>query len=160
MTSAERFVLERATDALPPYADAKLGRLIAYWRARRAGDALPTHDAIDPLDLAPILPNLFLLDVEDRSFRFRLVGEALNARYPGGLKDRRLDDLLSGEVLAETLEEHRLCVERRAPVFTRNSEESRSVQGDFQVYQRLLLPLSADGEAVDAILGAMHFDGG
>lgn len=81
----------------------------------------------------------------------------MNQRYRRQLKGRLLRELMTGEVLAAALEEHRLCVRHRAPVFTRNTDETASLD-DIQCYQRLLLPMSTDGHTVDRLLGVMAFD--
>lgn len=59
---------------------ARVRRLGAYWRARcEAVGGVPARAQIDPADLRPLLPNLFIVDVEadPRRFRYRLVGTAV-----------------------------------------------------------------------------------
>ena len=157
MSNRDIKILTSASDGLPGYADDRMSSLLEYWRSMRDGDALPPRGRMDPMDMRDKLANVFILDVDGDKYRFRLVGEALNERYDGRLKGKTINEVLRGEVLDETLEEHGICARDRAPVFTRNTEQTRSVLEDFQVYQRLLLPLADDGRAVDAIFGCMLF---
>ncbi len=144
---------------VPPPADPRVVRVLAHWRGQVRDGRLPARADIDPVVIARVLPNVSILDVlGDGDFRFRLAGEALNERY-GSLKDRRLSELMEGAHLEITLEEHRSCVERRVAVFTRNTERTRQRLGDSQIFQRLLMPLAADGATVDALLVVMIFEG-
>jgi hypothetical protein len=148
-------VLQGPADTLPGEASPRLRALHDYWRGL-AGGGLPHPRQVDPLGLGRLLSHLLLIDPVGDDFRFRLVGEAINARYGGFLKGRCLGELLAGDVLAETLREHALCVETRAAVYARNTEVTAGL-ADMQVYERLLLPLSQDGVRVDRLLGGMDF---
>ncbi len=144
---------------LPPNAGSELAELLAYWRGLCDERVMPERSDLDPLAIPRLLTNIFLMDVEpDGVYRFGLVGEAMNERYGGQLKGCAINDLLSGDTLAETLEEHGLCMENRAPVYTRNSIEVASALDDFQLYHRLILPLGPAQGAPTALLGMMCFD--
>ena len=103
-----------------------------------------------------LLPNLVLLDVLDGDFRFRLVGEAVDARYGHSLKGRTLSDLMSGTALDETLYEHRRCVEDLAGVLVQNSLGVAGLD-DLKLYGRLLLPVGAAGGRARHVIGVMEF---
>ncbi len=147
--------------SLPSEANEKLGQLLDYWRDACNGRPIPARKDIDPLSIPRLLTNIFILDVEDGEvfrFRFRLVGEIVNERYGGRLKGATLNELLTGDRLNETLEEHRVCLEKQVPVYTRNTAEAASVSDDFQLYHRLIMPLGGPDAAPSAILGMMQFD--
>lgn len=144
-------------EPLPDSADAKLTRMLTYWRSLATERKFPTRDAIDPLSIPELLPYILLLDVENDDFRFRLVGEAVNARYGGQIKGYSLTELLEGQILAETLDEHIRCVGSTAPVFTRNTINTID-SDDRKLYQRLILPLSDNGTDIQSIAGVMHFE--
>lgn len=59
---------------------ARVQQLHAYW-LKRHGEAggIPTRAMVDPIDLRGLLPNLFIVDVEQdpQRFRYRLVGTAV-----------------------------------------------------------------------------------
>jgi hypothetical protein len=70
-------------DSLPE----KLAAIAAHWRGlRREGHDLPFFADFEPMAVARLLPNIYLLGVEHEPlrFRFRLLGEAvLEAGAPG-----------------------------------------------------------------------------
>lgn len=158
MPLPDLIALDPEGDDVPAAADPRVARVLAYWRGLARPGRLPSRADLDPVALVPVLPFVSILDaLEGGDFRFRLVGEALNDRY-GVLKDRRLSEIMEGELLAFTLEEHGTCVRDRVAVFVRNTERTRGRLGDSQIFQRLLMPLAADGETVDALLVVMVFE--
>lgn len=160
-----RFQTVEADSPLPAEADARLARFLEYWRGK-AGEGLPRRRAIEPMEIVALLPSVFLIDVlpgaEGQSgeqapedFRFSLIGEEVLDRY-GPLRGRTLREQMSDAELHRTLEEHRLCVTARLPVYVVNSERT-AADGDGLLYQRLLLPLTDDSDAVTSLAGIMVF---
>ncbi len=141
----------RVLDGHPP-----LARLLALWLDWRGDRPAPERRDVDPLSLRGLLPHVFLLDVLDDDFRFRLVGEAVNERYRHRPKGRTLRELLHGAALDETLHEHRLCAEGLQAVLAQNDPEAASLE-DMKLYARLLLPVDIDGGRARHIIGAMTF---
>jgi len=152
--AVRQFQIISGKDFLPAGVHDDLWQFLAFWRARAAA-RLPRRREIDPLEIARLLPRVLLLDVEADDFRFSLVGEEIAARY-GQIKGRSLRELMSGPELELTLDEHRLCVSTRLPVYSQNSVHSAS-PGDRQIYQRLLTPFAGDGDAVTCLAGIMVF---
>lgn len=148
------FHIISGTDLLPAGVHDDLWQFLAYWR-EKAARRLPRRREIDPLAIARLLPRILLLDVEPDDFRFSLVGEEITMRY-GQIKAKSLRELMSGPELELTLEEHRLCVVTRLPVYSQNTLESAS-RGDQQIYQRLLTPFGTDDGAVTCLAGIMVF---
>lgn len=141
--------------ALPIEADDRLRQFLDYWTSRGTAGRLPRRRDLDPLAIVRLLPAIVLLDVETDDFRFSLVGEDIADRY-GAIKGRGLRDLMTGAQLYETLDEHRLCVTARAPVYSYQTENT--VGGEsWQLYQRLLTPLAGDHDDVTTIAGIMVF---
>lgn len=149
-----RFQTIETGSALPVDADARLARLLDYWRGKVA-EGLPRRRAIDPVEIRDLLPALFLIDVLPDDFRFSLIGQEVLDRY-GPLRGRTLREQMSGAELHRTLEEHRLCVTAMLPVYVVNSERT-AVDGDGLLYQRLLLPLVDESDAVMSLAGIMVF---
>ncbi len=155
-----RFQTIAADSPLPAEADSRLARFLDYWRGK-AGAGLPRRRDIDPMEIAALLPAVFLIDVlpdadgTPADFRFSLIGQEVLDRY-GPLRGRTLSEQMSGAELHRTLEEHRLCVTARLPVYVVNSERT-AADGDGLLYQRLLLPLADDSDAVTSLAGIMVF---
>jgi hypothetical protein len=87
--------LEALAPALPPLS----ATLLAYWADLRHGQPIPPRAGVDPIALAKILPNLFMVRFEGpprvETLRFSVHGTEV-ARIVGGD--------LTGKVLADVLE--------------------------------------------------------
>jgi len=140
--------------ALTPFALAT--QLLGVWQSWTAGRAAPMRAEVDPLTMPHLLANVILLDTCEDDFRFRLIGETVNARYGHGRKGRTLRELMTGPALEETLEEHRRCAEGLAGVFLR--KDVADVDLDDQTrFARLLLPVDVIDGRARLILGIMEF---
>ena len=73
----------------------KVQTLLQWWLAQR-GDSIPDRSQLDPFDMKSLLPNLFLLDVEQDPFRvrYRLVGTRAREATGFDITGRYLDELL------------------------------------------------------------------
>ena len=133
--------------------------LYRYWLSRHR--ATPVRaSGIQPAELAPLLPSLFLVELDARDgpqFRVRFCGAAIATRYGRDLTDESFlalwdnpDSLMLGRDL-------------RAPAF-RSSGMIAGVLGETLgggviSYEMLLLPLSGEDGAAGAI-GSMVRTGG
>lgn len=71
-------------EAPPPLADVALRTLFDYWRALgAAAGGLPALADFDALRVPSLLPNIWIVEVEpeSRRFRMRLAGESINSIY-------------------------------------------------------------------------------
>ena len=132
----------------------ELAALLKYWEGRRGERAMPSRADMDPVDLPRrLLPNLFLVDVEEapRRYRYRLVGTELTAVMRRELKGQYIDEMpfLFRKFALPAYAE---VMERRTPVY----KEINAIEALWRIrYRRLLLPLSSDGQRIDMILGAI-----
>ena len=146
--------------------------LYAYWlgamrRARAAAaeagtlavpDLLPGRQHIDPVDIPRLLANVWMLDVTGapRRYRFRLIGGALDN---AGLPQRKgdfMDDHLPAAARADGLAELDFIVDQRLPVWFRGPAYLPHNRQLFEL-ERLIVPLAADGIAVDILLALSVF---
>ncbi|HUC61069.1 MAG TPA: PAS domain-containing protein [Alphaproteobacteria bacterium] len=130
----------------------KLEDLYRYWLLKKGRRPAPARAEIWPEEMRGFLPYLFLVDVigEPPRFRFRLVGtkvvEACGADHTGDFFEDAALETRGGE----RVDEYRLAVAGRHPMarrWTLDTEDDRHLQ-----CERLILPLSADGERVDMLL--------
>ncbi len=135
---------------------------VDYWNRKRSGREMPSRADIDPVEIPKLLPHLTLIDVVDGGsrFRFRLVGTALVQGY-----GRDYTGLYSDEVSPPASPHrdalsslYRSVCNGRKPVFVR--ARYRMPNGLTTNSDRILAPLSRDGQAVDMLISALTFDYG
>lgn len=133
-----------------------LRRAYAYWDRQRAGRPMPSRRDIDPVDMVEWLPHVTLVTVthDPLDFRFRLVGTAVVARYGREFTGERLADLDLDGKAKEIFAEYAQPVNRRQPQYYIDNYVMES--GRQMHFERLLLPLSSDGETVDMLLGIQY----
>ncbi|SMF38367.1 PAS domain-containing protein [Tistlia consotensis] len=132
-------------------------RVFDYWRARRGGRRWPRRADIDPVDIPELLPEIILLDVvgDPPRFRKRLVGSAIVQKEGSDTTGRWLDETVNPTIRDEVLRQHREATEQ--PEGCCYTVEFAGADGKLYSYQRLLLPLSSDGERVDMLFGGARF---
>lgn len=133
--------------------DPTLGKLVERWFAWRNGDTYPARKSIEPLELGPALPFVWICQREPdlNCYRYHLVGEAVNTLYGQGLRGRSLKDFLSGKTADLLKERLDSCLEAGHLVHTIGAQtlhDKRNV-----VVQRLFLPMTGTKGELDTILG-------
>lgn len=134
-----------------PELDPELKVALDYWRRKRGVRLAPTRADIDPIDIAPLLPQVMLVDVstDPLDFRFRLAGTGIFRIHGAELTNKRALDLEPAAYAALT---HRLysdAVTRQAPVAHRVLIE---VETKRSAYTRIILPLSDGGSAINRLM--------
>ncbi|MBL8689533.1 MAG: PAS domain-containing protein [Rhodospirillaceae bacterium] len=134
-----------------------LARLVAYWR-RLVPAGLPGRQHVDPVEIgATLLPHIFLADVLDdgRRFRWRLIGTHIVNHAASDDTGRDLDATIAPAMRETIIGHYRETMRTRHPLCHR----SKFVGRDRRVYryERVLMPLAADGSAIDMILGGAVF---
>jgi hypothetical protein len=136
----------------------RLADLLVYWRGLVTG-RLPGRADIDPLDIgASLLPHVFLADVLEGGgrFRWRLIGTHIVTHALTDDTGKDFEVSIAPAMRATIIEHYRKVVISRRPLCHRGSFTGRDGRG--YRYDRLLLPLAADGMTVDMILGGAVFD--
>ena len=143
-------------DDLEGFAHGGLVALLDYWNVKRRERIAPSRADIDPAEIPALLANLFLVDVEGDPpvFRIRLVGTAIVDRYGEEIRGRTLEELDLGDQLDSILDQYHQTVRHREPTYCRHRFWRDS--GGFINYERLLLPLSSDGERIDVLMGGIY----
>jgi hypothetical protein len=140
-------------------ADAKLHAVYAYWQRKRGTQAMPARRDIDPVELGPVLPHVILTDVENGPrFRYRLFGTAVCEAFGMDPTGHYVDMVMVGTYKTFLLGLYHDILAMKKPIY------STSIYGtkrDTKMWtQRLMLPLSPDGERVDMVLAAQVFSHG
>lgn len=142
-----------------------LREAFAYWRAKCGDRAMPSRDDLDPSEMLGWLSHTLLVDVvyeNDRpqDFRFRLVGTDVVERYGKEFTGRTLSALDLDGKSPEILDEYRRTVDRSRPQYF--IDEFVQHSGRPMHYERLLMPLSDDGQNINMLFGVQKslFDDG
>lgn len=134
-----------------------LAQLVAYWR-HLVPAGLPGRQHVDPVMIgSTLLPHVFLADVLDGGsrFRWRLIGTHIVNHAASDDTGRDLDATVSPAMRETIIGHYRETISTCRPICHR----SEFIGRDRRVYRydRVLMPLAADGSAVDMILGGAVF---
>lgn len=150
---------EPAYDAPPTFRDADERRLqmraYHFWASLLRGRLLPSAVDIDPARLDGLGPYAALLALEGGGARLRFVGGRLRAEAGVPAADVPLTAVPAGTVLARLTERVDEVVARRAPL--RLEAEFVSARGRETLCRGMLMPLSSDGAAIDAMFGVINW---
>jgi hypothetical protein len=133
--------------------------LYEYWLSRHR-DAEVRANGIRPIELASLLPSLFLIEIEtvgEPLLRFRFCGASLAARYGRDLSDESFLGLWDEADRAMLKRDLRALAFRSTGLVAGVLAETFG--GGTIAYEMLLLPLSGEGGAAGAI-GSMGRTGG
>jgi len=144
---------EREPPGADEIADRTLVAIYDYWNRERAGRWMPARADIDPTEIGPLLPNVFMVDVshDPLRFRYRLIGTAIVNFVGRDFTGRAIDEATYGESAAFLQQILKLTVETREPVGLKGNvfyiagREWVGVEG-------ILLPLASDGRTVDIVM--------
>ena len=133
-------------------------RLYDYWRGKGGCVDMPALGDIDPLEIHSILPYVILLDVEPEPlrFRYRLAGTGVVARHGSDPTGKYVDDANLRNAKQTTI----AILKKVATSGHPNQTFGEMVQKDLtpETFERLVLPLSSDGETVTNIMVGVQYD--
>lgn len=135
----------------------KLVGLFAFWQSL-APAGLPGRRHLDPITIgAALLPHVFLADVLDGGtrFRWRLIGTHIVSHAGTDDTGQELGAAVAPGMRETILGHYRQVARDRRPLCHRSEFVGRDKR--IYRYDRLLLPLAADGATVDMIFGGAVF---
>jgi hypothetical protein len=144
---------------------AELKRLYGYWSEKAGDRAMPSRSDLDPIiDIPELTSNLWLVEVEPDppGFRVRLLGTEVVNRYGADFTGKRLDEVDLGDQGDAIRREYVEVVGSKKPLYARHQIHIEGT-ATFLPYERVLLPLSDEGETVNMILGGgypLEYDAG
>lgn len=131
------------------------------WQAKRGDRLMPSWQDIDPSEMRAILPNMFVISIEQSPFRifYRLIGtKAVVFRHE--LTGRYLDEVVeySDEVRAELVKEYQMVCAQKRPTYSKDTLKTKF--GNTLIVFGSIFPLSSDGETVDRCIAVEDYEGG
>lgn len=146
-------------EALSPdtLASGRLRRLFAIWLERRGGRRWPRRADIRPEDIAFMLGTVNLVEVlrAPLRFRLRLVGSGIEDLGRRGDQGKMIDEIDPPDYAKLVHRHYAEVVESGEPGFHRITFTplARPTRHPLS-YERVALPLSADGAEIDMLLAA------
>jgi hypothetical protein len=133
----------------------------AYWDRKRGSRAMPERATIVPSELREHLAWIVMTDVQPEfaDFRYRLVGTLVNKYFGVDVTGQTVRSAFADApeaVLKAALALHRKCARDRIPVLA--SGTSNWMEGGYEEFVSLYLPLSDDGAACNVVLNVFVFD--
>ncbi|WP_298720517.1 PAS domain-containing protein [uncultured Ferrovibrio sp.] len=133
----------------------QLVHLHHYWSQKRGGRRFPSRRDIDPIELGPMLPNIYLVDVlPGPQFRYRLAGSDVEEIHGQSLTGKTPADIRTPEVARLIEQQYVEALKERAPRcdhLTLIGED-----GSYWHFERLILPLSDTGEDINMFLCGIY----
>lgn len=138
----------------------KLQRFYDYWRSKiPEGRRFPARQAIEPTEIPDLLPSVIMIDVVRQDgttrFRVRLAGsdyvKAVGWDRTGHWVDADRPEA-EGEAVVAT---YREVLETGEPHHW--TSHLHDVGRQLVPYERLMCPLSDDGETIDVLIGLVDF---
>lgn len=126
-----------------------------YWRGKCTGRKMPSRRDLDPVDIPKLLPSILLLDVEADTgrLRFRLVGTRISDIYGRDYTGQYLDEIFFGRNRDQIIDAYQSVASDGGPHHCFIDFTNRDgLEFDME---RLILPLSTDGEAVDKLIAIL-----
>lgn len=129
----------------------KLQAIHDYWQKKRGGNPMPARSDIDPLDFGPMLGSVSLVEVNPKPPRFvlRVMATRLGYRRRGFRDGQDMALTRPRNYAAMFLRQFEEACALAAPTLYRNT---LGFDGARYKYERLLLPLGADGCTADRLL--------
>lgn len=135
-------------------------RFHSIWTTKRGDRVMPSWQDIDPAEMRAILPNIFVISIEQAPFRvfYRLVGtKAVAFRHE--LTGRYLDEITeySEDVRVELIKEYRMVCEQKRPTYSKDTLKTKF--GNTLIVYGSIFPLSSDGNTVDRCIAIEDYEG-
>jgi hypothetical protein len=138
--------------------DQVLSALLAYWRSKLAGRAMPRRADIEPTEIPQLLPHLQLVDRVDGRYRYRLAGTAIVAAYGNELTGKFVDEIIPPGRRAVAEGHYNTVYQSKRPIFVRNKYTTTR---DIDIMaSRVILPLSEEGATVSMVVTGQTFEYG
>ena len=133
-----------------------------YWESLCGNRQMPSRKDIDPVQVPRgYLPNIMLIDIlhDPQRYRYRLVGSSIVTATGENRTGRFFDEVRFFQDHPGVLPQYETVVKTRQPLYSLEPFTNFKSQSAYEV-DRLLLPLSDDGQRVDTLLTLFQFNSG
>lgn len=133
--------------------DPDLIRFYDYWASLCGGRPMPSRKDIDPLQIAPeYLPNLMLIEAfhDPRRYRYRLVGTNVVGASGDDRTGRFFDEADFFKIHPVVIQQYDHVDDAGPPLYS--LEPFTNLRNGSNDVDRLMLPLSSDGQRVDMLM--------
>jgi hypothetical protein len=140
-------------DDLPADCNPMVRSIAQYWLGIGPDDALPGRQHFDPIDIWPLIKNVWIVDVDGSPprFRYRVVGTKVVEYVGEEPVGWTMDEVFPHFEESETGKDFARVVEERKPRWRRGNPTLRRDK-DFKTVEQIFLPLARDGRNVDMVL--------
>jgi hypothetical protein len=127
-----------------------------YWLGKCVRGRLPARADLRPDEMRAFLPYLFLVDVTPAplGFRFRLVGTQITEWAEREYTGQPIDENAYGPQWRRVFDTYAEVVAGRRPRL--DIWDAPWASREFVRYERLIAPLSTDGQTIDMLFGALN----
>ena len=134
----------------------KIRALTDYWLRIHPAAGLPGRQHFDPVDIPELLPSIFLIDVAPGAvdFTYRLCGSRLVEFFGADFTGKSFQSAFIRPKAAHAYRDLQESVRLRQPRW-RRGKSAFVPSREYAEIERVYLPLAADGETVDMVLGMM-----
>jgi hypothetical protein len=130
--------------------DTRLQRLYDYWLGKKGARIAPRRADIAPGEIADLLPFVYLIEIVGERLRIRLAGTSIAEEMGGNITGKYVDELGLAEAQAAVIAEYQKSARAIVPVAS--AWRYAKADGRELDYERIILPLSADGKTVNMFL--------
>jgi hypothetical protein len=133
-----------------------LNQLHAYWQRKRGARPAPSWKEIDPAEIVPLLPHLFLIEAVGAPprFRYRLIGTGVVALTGRDLTGHFVDENLEPAKFAALVEPYAAVIAQARPVAKKGRTIWIEKRETLEV-EVLLLPIANARDEIALILGSV-----
>ena len=148
----------------PPQLHPELQEFLDYWLSKHGPQGqLPSRAQIDPSEIPTLLTGIALYDVERVNsalgyrFKYRLLGTRHSAMNQADFSGRYVEDVHYPDEAVPIVGAFSLVVERKLPHYWHRDRISRRDPSARVPYERIVVPLAADGVNVNMLFALFVF---
>lgn len=131
--------------------------LVRYWQQLDPAPTVPRRQQFNPVNIPQCLRHIVLLDVGVGRPRYfvRLAGSSVNPVYQKSITGEYLENVLNNEDRQKIIAQYDYSVAHQRPTYMAST--TCSPLGRRLNYERVVLPLTTNGDKTDKLLVGINF---